>query len=152
MQKLSFPQYDFRIKPKDGKNFIFDSIRKKYILITPEEWVRQNLIKFLITEKKYPKSLIGVEVGLKLNSLQKRADVLCYNSQAEPLLLVECKAPNVKISQQTFEQIAQYNIHFRVKHLLVSNGLNHYACKIDFKNKSYEFLEDIPSYDDLQKL
>ena len=151
MQKLSFPEYDFRIKQEDGKNLIFDSIRKKYIQITPEEWVRQNLIKYLIAEKKYPQSLIGVEVGLKLNSLQKRADVLCYNSQAEPLLLIECKAPNVKISQQTFEQIAQYNIHFRVKHLLVSNGLNHYACKIDFKNKSFEFLEDIPSYDDLVK-
>lgn len=146
MYKLSLPEYNFTVKKERGKPYILDTIRKKYIQLTPEEWVRQNLIQFLIHEKKYPKSLISVEVGLKLNNLQKRADILCYNKQGEAILLVECKAPSVKITQTTFEQIANYNIHFKVKHLLVSNGLEHYSCAIDFENKSCSFLEDIPEF------
>jgi len=149
MYKLSLPEYKFTLKKNEGKPFILDTIRKKYVALTPEEWVRQNLIQFLIHEQGFPQSLIAVEVGLTLNGLQKRADIICYNSQGKELLLIECKAPKVKITQATFEQIAQYNIHFKVKNLLVSNGLEHYACSIDFEKKSYAFLKDIPHYNEL---
>lgn len=147
MYKLSLPEYDFKLKKSEGTTFILDTIRKKYVKLTLEEWVRQNLIQFLILEKGYPQSLIAVEVGLKLNKLQKRADIVCYNSQGEAILLVECKAPQVKITQAVFEQIAHYNIVFKVKNLLVSNGLEHFSCVIDFNKKSFSFLKDIPHYE-----
>ncbi len=143
---LNLPEYPFRIRQETDEMYIFDEIRKKFLLLTPEEWVRQHLLQFLIRDKKYPRSLIKLEGGLKLNSLQKRTDILLYNSAGEKVLLVECKAPSVKISQDTFDQIARYNFVHRVKWLLVSNGLHHFCCEIDFENRSYRFLEELPEY------
>ncbi len=126
--------------------YIFDEIRKKFLVLTPEEWVRQHFIQFLIKEKKYPRSLIKLEGGLKLNSLQKRSDILLFNTVGEKLVLVECKASTVKISQAAFDQVARYNAIHRVKFVVVTNGLQHYCAEIDFGNESYNFLKEIPEY------
>lgn len=147
---LNLPPYPICIKQEENGTYIFDVIRKKFLLLTPEEWVRQHLVHFLMEEKKYPKSLIQLEGGLKLNNLQKRSDILIFNNSGEKIVLVECKAPSVKISQDTFDQIARYNFVHRVKWLLVSNGLTHYCCEINFENSSYRFLEDIPEYSLIQ--
>ena len=146
MQKLNLPQYPIKLKEVKGEKYIFDVIRKKYLKLQPEEWVRQNFIHFLIQEKNYPASLIEIEKGLKVNSLQKRADVVINSSLGNPLVLIECKAPKVKITQDTFEQIARYNTVFKVPYLIVTNGLNHYFAVIDFESKSFEFKKDIPDY------
>lgn len=147
MEKLNLPPYHIKIKEEEGKQYIFDSIRKKYLVLTPEEWVRQNFIQFLIQEKKYPEGLVVIEKGLKLNELQKRADALVYKD-ANPLVLIEFKAPSVKITQEVFEQIGRYNSIFKVPYLIVSNGLEHYCAKINFIENSFEFLGDIPDYND----
>ena len=145
MFQLNLPFYNIASKEENGNHFIFDDIRKKYLRLTPEEWVRQNFVKYLINEKKYPASLIVIEKGLKLNELTKRADVLIYKNSS-PILLVECKAPTVKISQNTFDQISRYNLTFKVPYLMVTNGMSHYCCQIDFENNSYHFLDDIPEF------
>ena len=149
MNKLNLPTYSIKLKEEEGKKFIFDDIRKKYLVLTPEEWVRQNFIQYLLQEKAYPKTLISIEKGLKLNQLSKRADALIYNRAGHPLLLIEFKASNVKINQDTFEQIARYNQVFKVPYLIVTNGMIHYCCKIDFKENNFQFLEEIPAYKDL---
>jgi hypothetical protein len=148
MQELNLPQYPIKIKEEGGVKYIFDAIRKKYLVLQPEEWVRQNFIQFLIHEKKYPASLIEIEKGLKLNELKKRVDVLIHKD-SKPIVLIECKASNVKINQEVFEQIARYNNVFKVPYLLVTNGLEHYCAKIDVERSSFEFLEDIPNYSEL---
>ena len=145
MQELNLPFYNITLKEENGKQFIYDDIRKKYLSLTPEEWVRQNFIKYLISEKNVPASLIVIEKGLKLNELSKRADILIYKDSS-PILLVECKAPKVKITQDTFDQISRYNLTFKVPYLIVTNGLNHYCCKIDFDKNCYTFLEEIPDF------
>ena len=146
MQELNLPSYSFKLKQDKDKTYVFDAIRKKYVLLTPEEWVRQHIIQFVIQEKKYPASLVAVEIGLKYNQLQKRADVLVYNTSGKPLLLIECKAPEVKITQDVFHQIALYNMTYKVAYLLVTNGLEHYCCVMDYTNNTYQFLQDIPEY------
>lgn len=143
---LNLPSYSLRIKQENTGTYIFDEIRKKFLLLTPEEWVRQNLVQFLIRDKKYPRSLIKLEGGLKLNSLQKRSDILLFNNLGEKILLVECKAPIVRITQDTFDQIARYNFIHRVQWLLVSNGLQHFCCEIDFEKETYRFVEELPEY------
>lgn len=148
MFQLNLPFYNLTLKEENGNHFIFDDIRKKYLRLTPEEWVRQNFVKYLIDQKKYPASLIVIEKGLKLNELTKRADVLIYKDSS-PILLVECKAPTVKISQDTFDQISRYNLTFKVPYLMVTNGMSHYCCQIDFEKNSYHFLEDIPEFVEL---
>lgn len=144
--QLNLPEYPFRLKQENNTNYIFDEIRKKFLVLTPEEWVRQHLIQFLIQKKKYPRSLIKLEGGLKLNSLQKRSDILLFNKYGEKIMLVECKAPSVKVSQDTFDQVARYNFIHRVKYIVVSNGLHHFCTEIDFEKGSYRFLEEIPEY------
>lgn len=146
MHRLNLPAYSFKIKKEAEREYIFDVIRKKYLRLQPEEWVRQNFIQFLVQEKNYPTSLIEIEKGLKLNTLQKRADAVVSSSLGKPLVLIEFKAPKVKITQDTFEQIARYNKVFKVPYLIVSNGLEHYCCKVDFDNSAFAFLEDIPDY------
>lgn len=146
MEPLNLPQYDIKIKTEKGKQFIFDSTRKKYLVLTPEEWVRQNFIEFLVQEKGFSRGLIHIEKGLKLNELSKRADALVYNNSAAPVVLIEFKAPSVKITQEVFEQIGRYNSAFKVPYLIVSNGLMHYCAKINFKENSFEFLNEIPDY------
>lgn len=149
MQELNLPAYPIKIKEEGGKQLIFDFIRKKYLVLTPEEWVRQNFVQYLILEKKYPASLIAIEKGLKLNELQKRADAVVYDNNGEAIVLVEFKAPKVKITEATFEQISRYNIVFKVPYLIVSNGLNHYCCKINFEENSFEFIKEVPPYNKL---
>ncbi|WP_118194142.1 type I restriction enzyme HsdR N-terminal domain-containing protein [Albibacterium indicum] len=143
---LNLPPYPFRLKQEDGKVFIFDELRKRYLLVTPEEWVRQHWIQYLINQKRYPKTLIQCEGGLKLNELQKRTDLLIFNRTGEKILIAEFKAPSVKITQEAFDQIARYNLIHRVPLLVVSNGLQHYYCHIDFERKSYQYIEDLPDF------
>ncbi|MCO6500583.1 MAG: type I restriction enzyme HsdR N-terminal domain-containing protein [Vicingus serpentipes] len=150
MQQLNLPSYPIKLKEDAGEKYIFDAVRKKYLRLQPEEWVRQNFIQYLVQEKKYPISLIEIEKGLKYNELQKRADIVLNSTQGKPVVLVECKAPQVKISQATFEQVAVYNTVFKVPYLIVTNGLNHYCAKINFEDNSFQFLEEIPSYSELE--
>lgn len=146
MQPLNLPTYKFRIKSNENKFAIFDMIRKKYVVLTPEEWVRQHFIRYLIEEKNYPISLIAVEKKLTINNLTKRTDILVFNTEGTPEIIVECKAPNVKITQDSFDQIARYNLKLNANYLIVSNGLNHFFCKMDVKNERYVFLENIPDF------
>jgi hypothetical protein len=146
MQKLNFPAYSFRFKNSENKVSIFDEIRKKFILLTPEEWVRQHTIRFLILEKNYPKSHINVEKILKINDLNKRYDIVVFNPDGSIFLLIECKAPEIGTSQATFDQIARYNLLLKADYLMVTNGINHYFCQMDFDNQRYNFLKDLPRY------
>lgn len=146
MQNLNFPTYSFRFKNSENKVSIFDEIRKKFILLTPEEWVRQHVVQFLLQDKKYPKSYINVEKLIKINDLIKRYDGVVFQPNGEIFLLIECKAPEVQISQQTFDQIARYNLVLKAKYLMVTNGLNHYFCQMDFENEKYVFLKELPEY------
>ncbi|WP_026705096.1 type I restriction enzyme HsdR N-terminal domain-containing protein [Flavobacterium soli] len=146
MQQLNFPAYNFRFKNSENKTAIFDEIRKKFIILTPEEWVRQHVVQYLMKEKNYPKSLINVEKLLKVNGLVKRYDVVVFNNDGSILILVECKAPEIKISQTTFDQIARYNMTMKAEYLMVTNGHNHYFCQMDFENERYDFLRELPGY------
>lgn len=146
MQQLHFPVYSFRFKSSENKISIFDEIRKKFVILTPEEWVRQHVIQFLIHEKKYPRSHINVEKELVLNQTKKRYDIVIYNKDGSIFLIVECKAPQIEISQNTFDQIARYNLSLKATYLMVTNGLHHYYCQLDYENEKYQFLEEIPNY------
>ena len=146
MERLNLPEYSFKIRNRGGRIFIFDSFRKKEILLTPEEWVRQNFLQYMVSEKGFPASLISVEMSFRLNKLVKRGDIVAFGRGGKPLLLVECKASSVSISQNTFDQIARYNMSLKVDYLIVTNGLQHFCCKMDFKNKTYGFLKSIPSF------
>ena len=151
MQKLNFPTFTFRFKNSENKVAIFDEIRKKFIILTPEEWVRQHVVQFLLQEENYPKSYINVEKLIKINDLNKRYDIVVYQPNGELFLLIECKAPDVKISQQTFDQIARYNLVLKAKYLMVTNGLNHYFCQMDFENEKYVFLKELPEFETTNK-
>lgn len=144
--KLNLPLYTLRTRSAETGDEIFDPIRKKYLLLTPEEWVRQNFIQFLILEKGYPSSLLMIETALAVNKLKKRTDIVACDNSGNPILVVECKATNIKITQDVFDQIARYNMTLKVKYLVVTNGLEHYCCEINHKNSSYSFLKDIPDY------
>ncbi len=144
MRELNFPKFQFRFKNSENKLFIFDEIRKKYVILTPEEWVRQHVVHFLINVKGYPKSYINVEKVVKINDMNKRYDVVVFSPKGEIFLLVECKEPNVAITQTVFDQIARYNSSLNAQFLMVTNGLNHYYCKLDYINKNYQFLADLP--------
>ena len=146
MQELNFPKFSFRFKNSENKLVIFDEIRKKFVVLQPEEWVRQHCIKYLINLKNYPKSLLNVEKELILNNLKKRYDIVVFKPDGNLQLIVECKAPNVKITQEVFDQIARYNMALNASYLMVTNGINHYYCQIDIENQRYIFLEDIPDY------
>ena len=141
---LEFKSF-LKIKKEDGKQYLFCPIRKKHLVLQPEELVRQLLIIFLIEKKEYPKPCIAVEKSLTINELYRRFDVLLYDKNTKPFLLVECKAPEVKITQSTFEQIAQYNLSLQVPYLLVTNGITTYCCKMDYQDESFEFIQEIPS-------
>ena len=149
MKELNFKNYPFRIKKVDNKLWIYDVVRRKYVVLQPEEWVRQHVINFLIEEKGYPKSLINVEKILVVNGLTKRYDVVVFSRRGVILVAVECKAPTRTITQQTFDQIARYNLVLNAKYLMVTNGLHHYYCQMDYSNQKYLFLNDLPHYNDL---
>lgn len=146
MQKLNFPDYTFRFKNSENKVAIFDEIRKKFIILTPEEWVRQHVVKYILEQKKYPKSHVNVEKIVKINGLTKRYDVVVFQPDGSIFLLVECKAPSITISQSTFDQIARYNMSLNAVHMMVTNGLNHYFCQMDYEQEKYFFLQDLPEY------
>lgn len=145
MLSLNLPPYEFKIVNGPPEK-IFDFIRKKYVALTPEEWVRQNFLKYLVSEKKYPQSLILIEKVLQVHRMKKRCDAVVYNNSGSPLMIIEFKKPEVSISQAVFDQIARYNIPLKVKYLVVSNGLQHYCCTIDFEKNKFDFIPDIPGY------
>lgn len=150
MLVLNLPPFSPKIK-KEDKLSIWDPIRKKYVALTPEEWVRQHFVNFLITEKGYPSSLISNEIQINLNNQKKRCDTVIYNNTPSPIVIVEYKAPDVPITQNVFDQIARYNIVLKVRYLIVSNGLEHYCCRINYDTLSYEYLPDIPNYESLEE-
>ncbi|MBD98537.1 MAG: restriction endonuclease subunit R [Verrucomicrobia bacterium] len=149
MQALNLPKYEFNLIHDGNKNKIFDPIRKAYFVLTPEEWVRQNFIRFLIEEKGVPAGLMAIEKEMALHQMKKRMDILCYSKDGIPLMMVECKAPKISITQKAFDQIGRYNISQRLPYLIVTNGIEHYCAKIDFTEGKYEFLKNIPSYHEM---
>ena len=146
LQPLNLPPFPFKISDSNGQLTLFDEIRKKHVIITPEEWVRQHFVQYLINQKKYPRSLIKLEGGLRLNGLPKRTDIVVFNPAGEKILMVECKAPSVNINQKVFDQVARYNITHKIALLAVTNGLQHYYCTIDFEKQGYQFIENLPEY------
>ncbi len=144
LPQLNFPEnYQFRFKQTENSVYIFCTIRKKWLILTPEEWVRQNIVQFLIQEKNYSKSAINTEIIVEVNGMKKRADVIVFKKE-KPFIIIECKAPSVSISQETFDQIARYNLQIDAEYLMVSNGFNHYYCQMDFENQKYIFLKELP--------
>ncbi len=149
MTPLQLPHYPFRLK-KDGNTVkIFDCIRKKFVVLQPEEWVRQHWIRYLIEEKQFPASLLRVEVSVNTHLLKQRSDIVAYDTKGKAILIVECKAPNIKITQDTFDQIARYNMKLQVPYLVVSNGLQHFCCEINYALKDYIFLENLPKFEEI---
>ncbi|MGN6181484.1 MAG: type I restriction enzyme HsdR N-terminal domain-containing protein [Mucilaginibacter sp.] len=146
LQPLQLPPYPFKITDANGRLMLFDEIRKKQVVITPEEWVRQHFVQYLINHKNYPKTLIKLEGGLRLHGMARRSDIVVFNTDGGKILMVECKAPSVSITQKVFDQIARYNMTHKIALLAVTNGLQHYYCNIDFANERYSFIEDLPQY------
>jgi hypothetical protein len=149
MQELNLPSYEFRLKKEDGQIRIFDDVRRKYVALTPEEWVRQNFIRFLIDKKAVPAGLIVLEKSVVLNTMSRRPDILIHDKQGNPVMIVECKSHDVKISQDTFDQIARYNSVIRVPYLVVTNGIDHYCCRMDNQKNTYKFMKEIPDYQEI---
>ena len=149
MEKLNLPDFRHKIKLNETQHTIFDPIRKKHLKLTPEEWVRQNFVWYLTEILCYPQGLLAIEMQLKLNQLVRRCDIVGYDRSGKPKLIVECKASRVTITQKTFDQIATYNLKLKVDFLLVTNGLNHYCCLMDYENNSYKFIEEIPSFEQM---
>lgn len=146
MQKLNFPDYSFRFKNSENKIAVFDEIRKKFVILTPEEWVRLHTVQYLKNEKNFPSSLINVEKQVKIGNIVKRYDIVVFNSTGDVHLVVECKAPEISIDQSTFDQIARYNMKLQANYLMVTNGLDHYICQMDYREEKYIFLPDLPDY------
>lgn len=149
MQRLNLPEYQFNIKNKDDAFVILDTLRKRWVALTPEEWVRQHFVRFLIDDREFPAALMNNEISLTQNGIKRRCDTLVADRQGAPLMIVEYKAPTIEITQKTFDQIVRYNMVLWAKYLVVSNGMSHYCCKIDYETNSYIFLEEIPFYRDL---
>jgi hypothetical protein len=148
MYRLNLPQFEYKLKKADGKVWIFDGIRKKFIVLTPEEWVRQHFVNYLIAEKKYPRSLIRVEGGLVYNQLAKRTDIVVFDRQGKPWMVVECKSPALQVSPATLSQASVYNATLQAQFLAVSNGLTHLCARIDWQERSTTLLEDTPPFPD----
>lgn len=146
MLKLNLPSFDYKLRKEEGKVWIFDGIRKKYIVLTPEEWVRQHFIHYLINEKKYPRSLMRIEGGLRYNALQKRSDIVVYDVKGLPWLVVECKAPHEPISQATVHQASVYNATLKAPYIAVTNGIHHVWAKVDWTQKTTALLDDAPPF------
>ena len=146
MLALNLPKTELKVISKDGKQQVFDVLRRRFVVLTPEEWVRQQFVHFLIRHKGYPAECIGNEVSITLGATKKRCDTVIYGSHAEPLMVIEYKSPSVEITQKVFEQICRYNIKMKVEWLVVSNGLQHYCTRIDYENGTYQFVEDIPAF------
>jgi virulence-associated protein VagC len=152
LKQLNLPQYSFRITGKEGNEMILDPLRRRYVKLTPEEWVRQNFIQYLIHEGKYPAGLLGIEVMFRFNKLKRRVDILVHDRSGQPIMIVECKSTDIEIDEDVFEQIATYNLKFKVPYLIVTNGIHHYACKMNHQEMKFEYLLVIPLYDELLSL
>ena len=149
MFRLNLPQYEIKIGEKDGKRTIFDFLRRKYVALTPEEWVRQHFVHYLIEHKGYPKGLLSNEVEPHIGEKSLRCDSILYNKVAAPQMIIEYKAPTIQLQQKTFDQISAYNLLLKVDYLIISNGLQHYCCKMDYEHQKYLFLQDVPDYENL---
>ncbi len=149
MLPLNLPSYPVKIAVRNGKNVIFDDLRRRFVALTPDEWVRQHFVHYLMEVKGYPSALLANEVSLSLNGTSKRCDSVLYGTDVKPRMILEYKAPNVPISQKVFSQISRYNLVLKVDYLVVSNGLKHYCCKMDYERQTYCFLKDIPGYSEL---
>ena len=146
MLALNLPAYDTKITINDGKRLIFDTLRRCYVALTPEEWVRQHFVHFLLDHKGYPQALMGNEVAITLNGTSRRCDTVVYDRALRPRVIIDYKAPTVKITKEVFAQISRYNIKLKVDYLIVSNGLQHYCCKMDYEKNTFTFLQEIPEY------
>ncbi|RLD79584.1 MAG: restriction endonuclease subunit R [Bacteroidetes bacterium] len=142
-------KYPIKVITKDQKKYIFDLIRKKHIKLTPEEWVRQNFIKYLVEMKNYPIGLIGIEQKLAGTNQKFRTDIVVFSKFAKAVMIIECKSEKIKITQDAFDQAAKYNIQFKADYLVVTNGINHFICKMNYQEKSYNFVKEIPDYKEL---
>ena len=149
MQVLNLPTYLFNIKSEGGRKFILDTIRRKYVALTPEEWVRQNFIRYLTEEKSYPPSLLSIEAGFALYKVSKRTDILIHNRQGQPVVIVECKAPEVEITRTVFDQIIRYNLSYKTNYLMVTNGLRHLCCRLEHGSGGVSFLKEIPNFEEV---
>jgi hypothetical protein len=149
MLSLNLPPYEIKITEREGKRQIFNPLRKSYVALTPEEWVRQHFVNYLLQYKGYPASLTANEVGITLNGMSRRCDTVIYDKSLKPRAIVEYKAPSVKITKEVFAQISRYNLVLRVDYLIISNGLQHYCCKMNYTNNSFTFMQDIPDYNTL---
>ena len=152
MISLNLPPFTIKTTRREGRTVIFDFLRRRYVALTPEEWVRQHFVNYLVTEKNYPQELLANEVAVKLNGTSKRCDTVAYNRFLAPLMIIEYKAPHIEITSAVFDQIVRYNMVLHVKYLTVSNGIRHFCCKIDYEKQTYAFLEDIPEYNLLEKI
>jgi hypothetical protein len=146
LQELNFPFYDFKLKRQSQKIYIFDIARKKYVLLTPEEWVRQHVLHYLVIDKHYPVNLIAVEKQLMINKTVRRFDLVVFNKEMQPDILIECKAPGIPVNQKTFDQANQYNHLLKAPYLFLTNGRKHYICQIDFEENKFQFLPELPDY------
>jgi type I site-specific restriction endonuclease len=146
MYKLNLPEFDYKLKKADGKVWIFDGIRKKYVMLTPEEWVRQHIIHYLTEKKNYPKSLIKVEGGLVYNQLQKRSDIVVFDRRGEPWMVIECKSPDLAVSPSTLSQASVYNVTLKAEYITVTNGLVHYCARIDWAHRETRLMDDLPDF------
>lgn len=151
MKTLNLPPIEARVSKKDGKTYIFDAFRRKEVALTPEEWVRQHFVHFLVSAKGYPSERIANEVCIQLNTVSKRCDTVVYDDYLHPLVIVEYKAPGVAITEAVFDQIARYNAVLHVPYLIVSNGLSHYCCNMDYQTMQCGFLKEIPAYSDIKQ-
>ena len=149
MYSLNLPSYPIKIKETGEKQLIFDFLRRKYVALTPEEWVRQHFVHFLVEHKGYPQALLTNEVELKVGEKKLRCDTLLYNRELKPRMIIEYKAPTIQLQQKTFDQISAYNLLLKVDYLVISNGLQHYCCKMDYTQQRYSFLEQLPDYEKL---
>ncbi|MHC1705501.1 MAG: type I restriction enzyme HsdR N-terminal domain-containing protein [Tenuifilaceae bacterium] len=149
MQKLNLPEYAIKVRTTDGNQQIFDEIRKKYVTLIPEEWVRQHFINYLVNDRKFPKGLIAVEHPLVINKVSHRADIVAFGSDGKPLVVVECKAPEVQINQSVIQQVSRYNILLKAPILILTNGLVHFCVRIDFEKQQTQNLESIPYFQEL---
>lgn len=149
MYSLNLPTYAIKISGKGNKAVIFDNLRMKYVSLTPEEWVRQHFVHYLIEHKHYPAGLLANEVELKIGNKKLRCDSILYNKVLEPVMIIEYKAPIIQLNQKVFDQIATYNLLLHVDYLIMSNGIQHVCCKMDYKNEKYLFLKDIPDYNNI---
>lgn len=151
MYQLNLPTYDLRLRRTGNRDMIFDVLRRKYVALTPEEWVRQHFVHFLIEHKGYPTALLANEIELRIGEKHLRADTLLYNKELRPHMLIEYKSPTIALTQKVFDQISAYNLLLHADYLIVSNGMQHICCCMDYEQNTYHFLEEIPAYSEITK-